>query len=71
MNLSGQYFYYNGKSSARYGLKIMHLDTERISQLSGEVEYRFSYSRHARKIQSRQDFAKTDKVNLSMGFRSG
>lgn len=50
MNLSGQYFYYNGKSSARYGLKIMHIDTERISQLSGEMEYRFSYSRHARKF---------------------
>lgn len=50
MNLSGQYFYYNGKSSARYGLKIMHLDTERISQLSGEMEYQVSYSRYARKF---------------------
>ena len=50
MNLSGQYFYYSGKSSARYGLKIMHIDTERISQLSGEMEYQVSYSRYARKF---------------------
>ncbi len=40
MNLFGQYFYYNGKSSARYGLKIMHIDTERISHLSGEAAHR-------------------------------
>ena len=45
MNLSGNYFYYDGKSSAHYGLKIMQLNTERLKQLSGDIQYQTAYSR--------------------------
>ena len=48
MNLSGHYFTYDGKSSTPFGLKFMHLDTERFKKLSADIEYQTSYKKGAR-----------------------
>lgn len=39
MNFSGNHFVYNGINSQRYNLRILHLDTQPITQASGTPEY--------------------------------
>lgn len=45
MNLSGNYFEYDGMRSYSFGLRILRINTDRLTQLSGEVEYKMSFDR--------------------------
>lgn len=49
MNLSGNYFTYDGFSSFPFGLKILRINTDRLTQVSGEVEYKVSFNRIKKK----------------------
>lgn len=50
MNLSGHYFYYGDRSSEAYGLKILHLDTERLKKLAADVEYKTTFDKSRKKF---------------------
>ncbi len=45
MNLTEKLFVYNGTHSSRYGLRILHIDTEQLKQISGEVTYNSIFHR--------------------------
>ena len=45
MNLSGRYFIYNNVGSKQFGLRILNLDTDRLTTLAAPLSYSSTYNR--------------------------
>ena len=70
MNLSGHYFVYGGRSSEQFGLRILNLNTDRLTALSSEIEYKTSFSRGLKRFKIKGiDYSK-DPLSFDVEFIS-
>ena len=49
MNLSGNYFVYDGISSRAYNLRFLHIETKPYTQTSGEISYKTDFYKNRKK----------------------
>lgn len=46
MNLSGHYFVYDDVHSARYGLRFLRINTEKLTRLAADISYNTSFNKY-------------------------